>query len=87
MCKPKPNSHLNRKYNKLEFFVKRELHLPSRIVITKSDGLEVNTADFPDLSERSLNAGITRKAFKPPAAWKRYKEVVETLDQPPPDAP
>ena len=28
------------KYDRLEFFIQKELHLPSRIVITKSDGLE-----------------------------------------------
>lgn len=80
ICIPKPDSRMYRKYDKLEFFVHRDIHLPSRIVVTKNQGLEINTADFPDLSEQSINAGLTRKAFAPPAAWKKYKEVVETLD-------
>jgi hypothetical protein len=49
------------------------------VVATKSDGLEINTADFPDLSRGSINAGVTRKDFARPGEWKKYKEVVEEL--------
>ncbi len=80
LCVPKPESRMYRKYDKLEFFVHREVHLPVRVIATKSGGLEVITADFPDLSEKSINAGVTRKDFARPAAWKGYKEVVEPLD-------
>jgi len=79
VCVPKPDSRLRRRYDKLELFVDRNVHLPRRIVVTKSGGMEINTADFPDLSDRSINAGVTEKDFDRPAAWKKYKEVVEEL--------
>ncbi len=79
ICKPKPDSRLYRKYERLDLFVHRNIHLPSRIVVTKNGGLEINTADFPDLSEKSINAGVKSKDFDKPAAWKKYKEVVEEL--------
>jgi len=79
ICVPKPDSRLYRKYERLELFVHRDIHLPSRIVVTKNNGYEINTADFPDLSEKSINAGVKPTDFEKPAAWKKYKEVVEEL--------
>jgi hypothetical protein len=79
ICIPKADSRLYRKYERLDLFVHRDIHLPSRIVVTKNDGLEINTADFPDLSEKSINAGVKPKDFERPAAWKKFKEVVEEL--------
>ena len=79
VCIPKSGSAMDRKYDKLEFFVRRDVHLPSRIVVTKNDGLEINTAEFQDLSEGSINTGVTKKEFQRPSAWKKYKEVVEPL--------
>ena len=69
----------------MEFYIHRGIHLPSRVVVTKNGGLEINRADFPDLAERSINAGVKKKDFKKPAAWKKYELVVEEL--PPPGAP
>ena len=77
VCVPKATSELRRRYEKLELFVKKDVHLPSRIVVTRNDGLEVNTADFPDLSDRSINVGISANDFAKPAAWRKFKEVVE----------
>jgi len=87
VCVPQAASPMRRKYDKLELFVLKDLHLPSRIVVTKSDGLEVNTADFPDLSAKSINVGLTQTAFAKPEVWDKqnYTEVVETLV--PPDRP
>ena len=79
ICVPKPDSRLYRKYERLDLFVHRDVHLPSRIVVTKNNGYEINTADFPDLSEKSINAGVKPTDFEKPAAWKKYKEVVEEL--------
>ena len=79
ICIPKADSRLYRKYEQLDLFVHRDIHLPSRIVVTKNDGLEINTANFPDLSEKSINAGVKSKDFEKPAAWKKFKEVVEEL--------
>ncbi|MCH7592011.1 MAG: hypothetical protein IH989_04415 [Planctomycetes bacterium] len=79
VCKPKPMSALKRRYDKLELFVSRDVHLPSRIVVTRNDGLEVNTADFPDLSNASINVGLSDKDFAKPKAWRKYEEVVEKL--------
>lgn len=79
VCVPRPESTMHGKYDKLEFFVLKDLHLPGRIVATKNGGLEISTADFPDLSEKAINAGVKSKAFTRPAAWRTYKEVVEEL--------
>lgn len=87
VCVPKTGSRLHRRYERLELFVDRKVHLPRRIVVTKNKGHEVNTADFGDLSEKSINTGVSDKDFEPPAAWKKYKEVVEELlpaDEPAP---
>lgn len=79
MCKPKPGSRLTRRYEQLDLHVNRKLHLPTRIVVTKSQGLEINTADFPDLSEKSINTGIKPTDFARPPEWKSFKEVVEEI--------
>ncbi len=79
ICVPKTDSRLYRKYDKLELFVDRDVHLPTRIVVTKNHGQEVNTADFPNLSEKSINVGVKPSDLEKPAAWKKYKEVVEEL--------
>ena len=79
VCVPKSESSLYRKYDKLEFFVLKDVHLPGRVIVTKNDGLELNTADFSDLSEKSINTGVGDKAFAHPAAWKKYDVVVEEL--------
>ena len=77
VCVPKPESRLHDKYDRLEFHVHQSLHLPIRVVVIKNDGLETIRADFPDLTEKSINAGVKKKDFARPAAWKKYKEVVE----------
>ena len=79
VCVPKAESRLHRRYEKLEFFVLKDVHLPSRVVVTKGDGLEISTADFPDLSAKSINAGVTKKDFARPKTWKKYEVVVEKL--------
>jgi len=82
ICIPKADSRLYRKYEQLDLFVHHDIHLPRRIVVTKNDGLEVNTADFPDLAEKSINSGVKARDFERPAAWKKFKEVVEELVPP-----
>lgn len=77
ICNPKPESRLAKKYDQLDLFVDRKLHLPTRIVVTKNNGLEINTASFPDLTDKSVNTGIKPKDFEKPAIWNKYKEVVE----------
>ncbi len=81
VCVPKPDSKLAERYDKLEFFILKDIHLPSRVVVTKNDGLEINTADFPGLSEKSINTGVKKKDFAHPKVWKkdRYEVVVEKL--------
>ncbi len=79
VCLPKPESKFFDRYDKLEFFVLKELRLPSRIVVTKNGGLEVETADFPDLSNSSINAGVQDKDLAQPSEWKKYKVVTEEL--------
>lgn len=80
VCTPKPESKFYGKYDKLEFFIHQTIHLPSRIVITKNEGLEINTAEFPGLSEKSINTGVKEKEFSPQREWKNYRIVKEVLD-------
>ena len=77
VCVPKTDSEMRRRYDRVEFFVLKDVHLPARIVVTRNEGLEVTTADFPDLSAKSINAGVTAGDFERPSAWKKYKEIVE----------
>lgn len=79
ICIPKSNGAFFGKYDKLEFFVRRDIHLPSKIIVTKNKGMEINTAEFLDLSSASLNIGLSKNAFDPPPAWKKFKLVVEPL--------
>ena len=87
VCVPKADSPLYGKYDQMEFFVARDVHLPSRIIVVKNDGYEANTADFPDLSAKSINVGLTKKDFDRPSAWRAYKEVVEPTAPIPSKAP
>lgn len=77
VCIPRPETPFYRKYDRLEFFVDRELHLATRIVAVKNEGYETITADFPGLSNESLNKGLKPGDFQPPAEWRPYKWVVE----------
>lgn len=81
-CVPKETSRLRRRYDRLDFYVRRNLHLPTRVVVTKNNGLEINRADFPDLTEASINTGVTPKAFKKPSVWRTYEEIVEQASAP-----
>lgn len=80
ICIPKPESKFYGKYDSLEFFIHQEIHLPLRIVITKNEGLEINTAEFGGLSEKSINTGIKKKEFNPLREWKKYRVVEESMD-------
>ena len=79
ICNPKPKSRLARRYDQLDLYVHRKLNLPTRIIVTKNNGMEVSTAEFPDLSEKSINTGVDRKDFEKPSAWAKYKDVVEEI--------
>ena len=79
VCNPKPTSRLARRYDQLDLYVHRTLNLPKRITVTKKNGMEINTAEFPDLSEKSINTGLSRGDFEKPEAWAKYKDVVEDL--------
>ncbi len=79
VCNPKPTSRLARRYDQLDLYVHRTLNLPKRIIVTKNNGMEVNTAEFPDLSEKSINPGLSRGDFEKPEAWAKFKDVVEDL--------
>jgi hypothetical protein len=79
MLVPKPGSRVFKKYDRIDMYVDREVHLPRRIVVLKNQGMETSTADFPDLSNGSINTGVSKADFGVPAAWKGYTETVEEL--------
>lgn len=76
---PKSTSRMYRKYDRIDMYVNRTVHLPTRIVVIKNQGREVATADFPDLSTSSINTGVGKGDFSPPGEWKGYKQVIEEL--------
>lgn len=77
VCIPKKDSRLAEKYASVEFFILRDLHLPIRVIVTKKGGYEVMRADFPGLSEESLNVGLTDAHFAERAEWKSFDRVIE----------
>lgn len=77
ICTPKQDSRMARDYHRLEFFVCRSLHLPRRIVMTTQDGAKITTADFPDLSTRSINTKLADSLFRMPPETKKYAVSVE----------
>ncbi len=87
VCVPKATSRLYRKYDRLDMFIHREVHLPTRIVVVKNQGYETQTANFPDLSNSSINTGLSRADFMSPKAWRGYEEVVEMLPPAPKPSP
>ncbi len=87
ICVPKETSRLYRKYDRLDMFIHREVHLPTRIVVVKNKGYETQTANFPDLSMDSINTGLANVDFMAPKAWSGYEEDVEMLDTSPAPMP
>jgi len=79
VCVPKATSRLYRKYDRVDMFIHRKVHLPMRIVVVKNSGYETQTANFPDLSVDSINTGLSRADFKKPKSWSGYQVVVEML--------
>lgn len=80
VCTPKPNTRMASKFRKLEFHVGRAAHLPIRIKAVSADGYKVTTADFPDLSEKSINPNLKDADFAEPGQWKKYKRTQEMLE-------
>lgn len=78
VCIPKAGSALKTKYDRLDIWVLPGIDMPGRVVVSRENGQEIKTADFLDLTSRSINVGLSAKEFVPQPEWKSYKEVVET---------
>ena len=76
---PIKGSRLDEKYTTIDYYVRKDIHLPSRIVVARNEGYEIVTVDFLDLSETSFNTGLSDKDFKPPKAWRNFAVVEEPL--------
>lgn len=81
ICVPKPDSRMVRRYQRLEFFVLKDLALPRRIVATLSGDRGITEALFPDLKREALNAKVDMKDFQEPADWKSYTRDVEPYEE------
>ncbi len=86
VCIPKPGAPVGDQWEKLDYYVLKDLRLPQRIVAVEKAGDKVITTIFPDLSSESLKAKLTDKDFEPPGDWQGYDTVVEGLDGAPLDA-
>ena len=82
VCTPKPDSRLAKDYERLEFYVSRSLHLPVKIVSVQRGGNQVNTAVFPDLTDQSINTGLSDAAFELPAETRKWKTIEAAPDAP-----
>lgn len=81
-CIPKSDSRLSREYDQMDFYVHKSLGLPIRIDALSNNKLERTRVDFPGLSEKNLNLGLTPKDFDPPREWQGYKVTEEPLEPP-----
>ncbi len=77
VCTPKRGSRVANDYSKIEFFVDRQLHLPRRIVMTSEDRAKITTADFPKLSENSINVELPDSVFRLPPETNNYSVAVD----------
>jgi len=86
VCTPRSGSKLAEQYSRLDFFVSRPLHLPTRIIAYEADpdgeSSKIITAIFPDLTDRSLNSGLSADAFDLPPETAKYQVIEEPMDQP-----
>ncbi len=82
-CIPQPDVPLAREYQRLDYYVDRDLHLPVRIVAVSADGAKVTIADFPDLSAETINPELPGSAFRLPAETEDYQITVEPREAPP----
>ncbi len=80
VCTPREGSPLARRYERLEFFVLKDLHLPRRIISIENGGYRAVEANFPDLSAESLQIKLTPKDFEEPAVWKNYNRTVDKFE-------
>jgi hypothetical protein len=88
VCIPKPGAPVGEQWDKLDYYVLKDLRLPQRIVAVERGGDKIITTKFPDLSDESLRATLTDKDFEPPEEWRSYDPpIIERLDGAPLDAP
>lgn len=82
VCAPKPDSRLVKDYERLEFYVSRSLHLPVKIVSVQRGGNQINTAVFPDLTDQSINTGLSDAEFELPPETQKWKTVEADANMP-----
>ncbi len=72
--KPKPGSQFAKRFNKIDFFVDRDTHFPSRIITDEKP----DTSRTTDLTNLKINAGLDEGAFTLPdiekEGWNRREE-------------
>ena len=81
-CTPKPESSLADEVLRLEFYVSQDLHLPVKIVSVDRGGNQVNTAVFEDLTDGSINSGLSDSDFDLPDDARKWKTVEAEPDAP-----
>jgi hypothetical protein len=94
VCVPRPGSRLSEQYSRMDFYVSRSPHLPTRIVAFEPDPGDPNgnpakiiRAAFPDLVRDKINTGVTLDAFQLPPDTKDFHVIEEPLAPPGPPTP
>lgn len=72
ICTPKKTSRLFDDYSVVEFHVSRTLNLPTKIVMTTNPPDKVMTAEFPKLTQASINNNLRDSSFELPRETKKY---------------
>ncbi len=79
LCRPKKNAPLASEYKRLEYYVSKELHLPTRIVAEDVTGNKVTVVDFTDTKKGNINSTIPDSAFVLPKETRGFHVTEEPL--------
>ncbi|HEY3241866.1 MAG TPA: hypothetical protein VGM03_00820 [Phycisphaerae bacterium] len=80
VCIPKSGAPAAEHWDKIDYYVLKDLKLPMKIIALEQGGDKETTTIFPDLSSKSINPGLDDRDFAHPKEWKKYGEpIVEPL--------
>ena len=79
LCRPKKNAPLAKEYKRLEYYVSKELHLPTRIVAEDVTGKKVTVVNFTDTKKGNINTEIPDSTFALPKETRSFQVIEEPL--------
>lgn len=79
---PKEGTPYSRLYHSLELDIIAGTGLPYRVVTTGANRLERQVFEFTDLSEDTVDFGLTLNDFAKPPEWDAYTTIIERIAEP-----